>query len=217
MNRTKFNILIVGGGSSGWMTAALLGKTLPHAEISLIESSDVPIIGVGESTNVTMRHFLRELGYDEQSFMRACDASLKLAIRFENFNHMGGVFYHPFGQLKPSDLPIDFLPGAQENALDFPIASAGNLFSRSCTYSYQLDAGLFAEYLKKDCKKNATVHHIVDHIEEVRLAKDGSIAGLQTLRGTTLTADLYVDCTGFRSLLQDHARAVYVLQKRLAE
>src|SRR6266851_4164782 len=91
-------ILVIGGGSSGWMTAALLSKKLTDTEVTLIEASDIAILGVGESTNATMKYFLRELDYDERRFMRACDASFKMGIRFQDFNAVGGVFYHPFGR-----------------------------------------------------------------------------------------------------------------------
>src|SRR5215471_16131277 len=90
-------IVIVGGGSSGWMTAALLSRMLPTARITVIESSDIPTIGVGESTNRTMHYFHEAVGLNERAFMRASNAAYKLAIRFVNFNRLGGVFYHPFG------------------------------------------------------------------------------------------------------------------------
>lgn len=195
-------VLVVGGGSSGWMAAALLSKRLKGTEIALIEASDIPILGVGESTNLTIKYFMDELGYNEKSFMRACDASFKIAIRFEDFNRLGGVFYHPFGRPRPRlRRQVDFMPGAQAMCPNFEMARSGNLFSRKCAYSYQLDAGLFAEYLKRDCVHSDSVLHIVDHVEEVRLTESGEIASICTRNSGELTADLYIDCTGFRSVL----------------
>src|SRR5689334_1255027 len=95
---SRRRILIVGGGSSGWMTAAYLRKSFSDVEITVIEASDIPIIGVGESTNVTMHYFQQYLGIDERSFMRASNGAYKIAIRFENFSRLGASFYHPFGR-----------------------------------------------------------------------------------------------------------------------
>jgi tryptophan 6-halogenase len=196
-------ILIVGGGSSGWMTAALLRKRLPQTEITLVEASDIPVIGVGESTNPTIRYFMSELGYDENDerrFMRACDASFKMAIRFQNFSRLGGVFYHPFGRDAPSPIP-DFMPGAQTRGRDFAAVEVGSQFSREFVYSYQIDAGLFAEHLKQECKRNGGIRHVVDRVGDVRLAEAGDIAAIGTQNNGELTADLYIDCTGFRAAL----------------
>ena len=192
-------ILIVGGGSSGWMTAAFLSKKLERADITLIEASDVPIIGVGESTNPTMKYFMRALGYEEKSFMRACDASFKRAIRFQNFNDIDGVLYHPFGQT----IGDDFNPGAQADYKDFESIKDGTLFSNDCVYSYQVDAGLLAEYLKRECKRANSVRHIVDKVSRVKLGSTGDIAAVGTLNSGELTADLYIDCTGFKAFLLD--------------
>lgn len=196
-------VLIVGGGSSGWMTAALLRKRLPQTEITVVEASDIPVIGVGESTNPTIRYFLSELGYnenDEKRFMRASDASFKMAIRFQNFNRLGGVFYHPFGRDAPSSLP-DFMPGAQTRGRDFAAVEAGNQFSREFVYSYQIDAGLFGEHLKQECKRNGGIRHVVDHVGDIRLTEAGDIAALGTRNNGEIEADLYIDCTGFRAAL----------------
>jgi hypothetical protein len=197
-------ILVVGGGSSGWMTAALLSRALVRAQITVIESSDIPIIGVGESTNRTMHYFQEALGLDEKAFMRASNAAYKIAIRFVGFNRQGGVFYHPFGY---PDIPKEFLfkPNAAARIRAYHIAEAGNMFSEECTYAYQLDAGLYGEYLKHECKRRNGVRHIVDNVRGVELTEVGEIARIQTEKSGPLVADLYIDCSGFRSILLGEA------------
>lgn len=192
-------ILIVGGGSSGWMTAVLLSHKLPEAQITLVESSDIPTIGVGESTNSTMHYFHSAIGHDEKGFMRASNGAYKIGIRFENFNRRGGVFYHPFGLPENIEACL-FKTNAAARIRNFQVANAGNLFSRDCIYSYQLDAGLYGEYLKQRCKRRG-VRQVVDRVQSVDLTENGQIAGIQTLAHEPLTADLYIDCSGFRSIL----------------
>lgn len=192
-------ILIVGGGSSGWMTAVLLSHKLPDAQITLVESSDIPTIGVGESTNSTMHYFHSAIGHDEKGFMRASNGAYKIGIRFENFNRAGGVFYHPFG-LPENIEEVLFKPNAAARIPNFHVANMGNLFSKDCIYSYQLDAGLYGEYLKQRCKRRG-VRQVVDQVRDVELTENGQIARIQTAAHGPLTADLYVDCSGFRSIL----------------
>jgi len=194
-------VLIIGGGSSGWMTATLLRKRVPSADITLIEASDIPIIGVGESTNPVIRYFHQIAGIDERPFMRAANAAFKVAIRFENFSRAGGVFFHPFGQ--PAD-PSDalFRPHAEAQHVSYHLAKGGNLFSRECSYAYQIDAGLYGQYLKEQCKR-AGVHHVVDRVLTADRLPNGDIAGIRTEHSGQLLADLYVDCSGFRSFLLD--------------
>lgn len=191
-------ILIVGGGSSGWMTAIALSR-MPGLEVSLIESSDIPIIGVGESTNRTMQRFLRLMGIDELEFMRASNAAFKIGIRFQDFSRVGESFLHPFGTGRISESKL-FKGQTQRLFISYHQSELGNKFSREIAYSYQLDAGLFAQFLKVDCRKNG-VRHIIDDVREVVLSDKGEIASIETRKSGPLTADIYVDCTGFRSLL----------------
>jgi len=92
-------ILIVGGGTSGWMTACLLSKRLDNVEITLIESSDIPTVGVGEATIIHMNYFLREMGLKERDWMPSCNATYKEGIYFENFYKKGAHYWHPFQQV----------------------------------------------------------------------------------------------------------------------
>ncbi|MCZ6667657.1 MAG: tryptophan 7-halogenase, partial [Gammaproteobacteria bacterium] len=93
-------ILIVGGGTSGWMTACLLAKRLENIEITLIESSEIPTVGVGEATIVQMNIFLREMGLIEKDWMPACNATYKEGIRFQDFYQKGSHYWHPFQPIK---------------------------------------------------------------------------------------------------------------------
>ena len=197
-------ILVVGGGSSGWMTAAFLSRTLVQAQVTVIESSDIPIIGVGESTNRTMHYFQEALELDEKAFMRASNAAYKIAIRFSGFNRSGGVFYHPFGS-PDSREEFLFKPNAAARIKTYHVAEAGNLFSKDCIYAYQLDAGLYGQYLKNECKRLNEVRHIVDNVMGVELTENGEIARIQTEKSGPLVADLYIDCSGFKSLLLGEA------------
>lgn len=193
------SILIVGGGSSGWMTASLLARRLPDVAVSLVEASDIPTIGVGESTNPVIRYFHGMLGLDETAFMRASNAAFKHAIRFEGFNRLGGVFFHPFGE-PPSLAATLFQPAAQAHHAELRLAEHDTRFSSQCAYAYQVDAGLYGQYLKGWCKRRG-VRHIVDRVQGADLDEHGEILRIRTLSSGPLTADLYVDCSGFRSFL----------------
>ena len=191
-------ILIVGGGSSGWMAAALLNRRLPGVDVALIEASDIPIIGVGESTNPVMRYFHRMVGVDEPSFLRASNGAFKIAIKFEHFNRLAGCFFHPFGQPPRLDACL-FQADAQAAHASYHLAKQETLFSRDCSYSYQVDAGLYGEY-KKLCRERG-VRHIIDRVLAAEQGPAGEIAAIRTAQSGLLQADLYIDCSGFRSFL----------------
>ena len=245
MNKGKVEkIAIIGGGSAGWMTAAGLKKSLPDIEISLVESSEIPVVGVGEATIFTLNFFLRFLGLKESEWMAACNASYKYAIRYDNWHEQGDSYWHPFESLpkfhseqhlahfwhqinnsthspKPrsslySDcfLCVDLLkqnrifrqPGAPDHRPDKYCFRVGNSKQEQfVSYAYHFDAGLFGEYLKNTVAKPNGVLHIIDEITQVHCHENGFIEYLDTKSGAKVSADLFIDCTGFDALLIDKA------------
>jgi tryptophan 7-halogenase len=219
------DILIVGGGTAGWLTAAWLAKQLGPGgvRVTLIESSDIPTVGVGEGTFPTIARTLSALGADEADFMRASAAAFKQGIRFVDWQHPKSAgrrrhYYHPFALPRaPEDLELlpYWLLGEAGNAsfadavtLQEKVCDAGRApkretdagFRGPMNYAYHLDAGRFGGYLAR-LAKSLGVHHLVGTVTRVELAESGAIAGVVTAEHGTLRAALYVDCTGFRAEL----------------
>lgn len=216
-------ILIVGGGSSGWMAAAYLDAALNRggarlAEIALIESPDVPRIGVGEATIPNINHLLAVTGIDERDFMRAVDGSFKQSIRYVNW--LGGkndYYHHPFSryELKPidysgrewlkSDRSIPFMETVSAQPLICELGlspkTLGNQpFGMPLTYAFHMNALKFADYLTRRSTERGVTHYR-DHVVAVDMANNGCIAAVRTAGGERIAADLFIDCTGFAALL----------------
>ena len=213
-------ILIVGGGTSGWITACILSKHLKGIEITLVESSDIPTVGVGEATIIHMNDFLNAMGLKEENWMPFCNATYKEGIHFRDFYRKGTQYWHPFQHINPEltdfwihkyyreQLSVDsyfdycYSNTVRNRSNRIDLESKRNRDGAGgFLYTYHLDAGLFADHLKKFVAIPAGVIHIVDDVTDARLAEDGSIAGIETTSNGTLTADLYVDCSGFKSML----------------
>jgi tryptophan halogenase len=213
------SVLIVGGGSSGWMTAQALKANLPELDVTLIEASDIPTVGVGEATLNTLHGFLLPAGIHEDEFLYETSGSIKLGILYRGWSDRD--YWHPFGEVW---FPPPYLArwmqervvlGARAKPFDeygglgtFELARAcrapkffgdPEYHTRTLLYGYHIDAGLFAELLKKRAKA-AGVRQLVDNVIKVDIGPAG-ITGVQTRANGTLTADLYIDCSGFRSLL----------------
>ena len=220
MNGPIKKILIVGGGTSGWMTACLLCKRVKNVEITLVESSDIPTVGVGEATIIQMNYFLKEMGLKEKDWMPSCNATYKEGIYFENFYQKGAHYWHPFQQvnLEVTDywihkyykerLSVDsYFDYCYSNTVRnknnrINLENKINLDKiHNVDYTYHLDASLFAQHLKSFVALPGGVKHLVDDVTGVNLDEDGSVSGVETDANGTLSADLYVDCSGFRSLL----------------
>ena len=223
------SILIVGGGTSGWMTATLLNRYLPAAKcrITLVESADIGIIGVGEATVPPMVAFLRVCGIDEAAFLRECHATYKLGIKFADWLRPGAALWHPFGVIGGS---IDRLPlfhhwlraqRAGEESLPYeaystqviagealrsarPLGGGGSPIADPGAYAYHLDAREFAGFLQRVAKHRG-VQHVVDNVRGATLDGRGHIAGVETAQHGRLEADLYIDCSGFAGLLVEGA------------
>lgn len=223
-------IVVVGGGSAGWMSAAALIRTYPEKEIVVIESPNVPTIGVGESTLGQFKEYTHYLGIDEKDFMTHCDASYKMSIRFVDFYKKGdGGFHYPFGLpyrkdtvegmndwlMKKSILPEtpikDFVhcyfPAAalfEQNKFSLNENGYYDNYNPKFDVAYHFDAIKFANWLKEKYCKPRGVKHIAATVVNVTTNEDG-IDKLFLDDGSEVTADLFFDCTGFKSLLIGHA------------
>ena len=224
MHRPVNKVVIVGGGTAGWLTAGILASRFQTQgvnglEIELVESPDVPIIGVGEGTWPSMRSTLQQMGISETEFIKACDVSLKQGSRFDNWvTGQEDYYYHPFS------LPQSY--GEQNLALHWQwvrdkisFADAVSAQSVICdrglapkqvstpeyafhlNYGYHLDAGKFAQFLQQHCTEKLGVKHRLDHVEEVIARPNGDIEAVSLKEQGRLSGDLFVDCTGFSSLL----------------
>lgn len=225
LNET-LRVVIVGGGSAGWIAAATLdnrlnGRGPRRVAISLVESPDTPRIGVGEATIPTIRDMLARFGLDEPAFMRGCEASFKHAIRFDDWSAPGSRYLHPFhrdlgagsrdaaARWLASDAGTPFADLASSQG---PLIAAGRSPRRSdaadyvgeVPYAYHMDAEMFADLLARHCVARG-VAHLSGHVEDVKRSEDGRVAALRLRDGREVAADLYVDCTGFRALLSPHA------------
>ncbi|NRA61650.1 MAG: tryptophan 7-halogenase, partial [Psychrobium sp.] len=228
-------VLIVGGGTAGWLTAAKLAKHLDcqaknSVQVTLVESPDIPTIGVGEGTWPTMRKTLAELGNEESEFINYCHASLKQGTRFVNWKAapQAGVenqYYHLFTSVSEAaefNLAPYWLLGdkecsyAQAISAQYRLCELGlapkNMLNKPYegmqNYAYHLDAGKFAVLLKKFTIEKLGVKFLSANVSKVNLDAQGYIASVDTDIGQRLSADFFVDCSGFRSLLLGDALKV---------
>jgi tryptophan halogenase len=223
-------IVIVGGGSSGWMTAATLIKAFPDKDITVVESPDVPIVGVGESTLGGIRQWTDYIGLKEEDFFKETDASYKMSIKFTDFYRKdAGGFHYPFGEpwlegwnfgfgdwfIKKyfnKNLPItDFVdtlfPASylfNQNKFNENIKGEFDNFNPNRNVAYHFDAVKFGIHLREYYCKPKGVKHIQALVTETPTNENG-IESLVLDNGDTIYADLYVDCTGFSSILLSKA------------
>lgn len=220
------SVVIVGGGSAGWLTAGVIAaerqsdSQSQHAiELLLIESPDVPTIGVGEGTWPSMRKTLQRIGLSETNFIRECDASFKQGTFFRNWQTGNADTYsHPFTvpidyaaiNLAPHWLELTDGPQFAEAVNPQSGLIADCLAPKQITtpeyafvvnYGYHLDAGKFAELLRQHCTKNLGVKHIKANVTQVNAAENGDIQSVSTDSAGEIDGDLFVDCSGARSLL----------------
>lgn len=224
MSKTIKKIVVVGGGAAGWITAGTIAAEhsdqASGVQVLLVESPDVATIGVGEGTWPTMRKTLGRLGISETDFIRECDASFKQGTRFDRWHKGsdGDRYYHPFS-LPQGYLTASLVPSWQErrNEVSFadavcaqsPICERGLAPKQSSTpeyafvvnYGYHLDAGKFSQLLQKHCVDALGVQHVLDHVTGINSAENGDIESLSTKENGDIDGDLFVDCTGFSSLL----------------
>jgi len=222
-------ILIVGGGTAGWLTANCLARTFNVAsqqslQITLVESSDIGILGVGEGTFPSIRGTLSAIGLDEARFLRGATATFKQGIKFVDWVRTPGTpgtdhYFHPFSLPSqrgdsPELLPYWLLgaaPGTafaeavtmQKRVVDAsrgPKRSSDNDYQARLNYAYHFDAGKFAALLAEH-GRSLGVEHVIATVDDVELDARGAIARVITREAGALTADLYIDCSGFRAAL----------------
>ncbi len=224
-------VLIVGGGSAGWMTAAYLNGALnqrgqqPRLEICLLESPDIPRISVGEATIPSIRHLLTVCGIDELAFMRATDATFKQSIKYVNWLHNDNSFYHhPFTSMrvKPldragdnwlrSDRSIPFMETCSAQPILCELGLAPRMLGAwdmgaPLNYAFHMNAQKFADYLR-DFSVERGVKHILANFQHANMQVEGQIKSVVTDRAGELDADFFVDCSGFNALLMEKTLGV---------
>ncbi|HUG46543.1 MAG TPA: tryptophan halogenase family protein [Sphingomicrobium sp.] len=220
----SLRIIIVGGGTAGWMTAAALAKLLPRrCSVHLVESEEIGIVGVGEATLPHIRAFNERIGIAEAEFMATTRATFKLGIDFENWGRIGDRYLHPFGTFGRGQSDMGFhqywlrmrhegvsVPDlenysmacmmARLNRFDLPATDPAAIAS-TFNYAYQFDATLFAPFLRAHAEKfgaRRTEGRIVDVELNV---ESGNIESVLLQSGERISGDLFIDCSGFASLL----------------
>ena len=217
MNTEIRQVVIVGGGTAGWVAAAAISQQLGQIlDITLIESDAIGTVGVGESTVPPMRVFHGLLRIDEQEFMRAAAATFKLGILFENWGQVGDRYIHPFGRNGKSAWLCEFHHfwlrnrerGSSEElgeyCLEWMAARAGRFATSpqsDINFAYHIDAGLYAKFLRRFAE-GFGVKRIEGKIRAVNQEpQSGFIESVTLESGQSIAGDLFIDCTGFRGLL----------------
>lgn len=222
-------IVIVGGGTAGWLAANHLAKNLitnnaNSIEITLVESANIPTIGVGEGTVPMMRQSLQHLGISETEFILECDATFKQGIKFVDWTHnpiqgKPNYYHHIFDYPQTHDINLTayWLKNIKQNGNSYvdtlsiqgKICDAGLApklittpeFQGAAAYGYHLDAVKFSALLAKNAVTKLGVKHLHAEVKDIIQYENGEIKSLLTAEQGEISADFFVDCTGFKSLL----------------
>ena len=230
---TNDHILIIGGGTAGWLTAAILAKSLNSNEkdgiqVTLVESPDIPILGVGEGTWPNLRATLHKIGVSETDFIRECDATFKQGAEFVNWSttpkeNEKSSYYHPLSTVSHSSYDFNLAPywlmqdKHTRKPYDRTVASQVRLcdagkapkqivmaqYSAAQEYAYHLNANKFADFLKKHCINNLGVRFISANVTEVVLDDNEFISFVETDLDSRkrIEADFFIDCSGAKGLI----------------
>ena len=221
-------VVIVGGGTAGWMAAAILARRLGgrFGNIRVIESPEIGTIGVGEATIPPIRLFNSALGIDEDDFLRSTQGTIKLGIQFRDWSRPGSDYFHPFGVpgTNPQQLSLHqewlrlrhsgTVGGFEDYSLNAVAARLGRMpgeslandaLSEVFAYAFHFDASLYAQYLRGYAQARG-VQRLERKVLHVELrGEDGFIRALHLDDGQQVEADLFIDCSGFRGLLIEQA------------
>lgn len=218
------SIVIVGGGTAGWITAGVIASTLKKSagsnySVTLVESPDIPNVGVGEGTWPTMRNTLNKMGIRETDFIEKCNVSFKQGAKFSQWvtGDKDDFYYHPL--VLPQgfhniNLAAHWGEGGNNKSFSQAVCPQEEIcelglgpkkmvtaeYAAVANYAYHLDAGKFSEFLTNHCVENLNVKHILDNVVSVN-NKDGDISSVSTTHNGDVAGDLFIDCTGFKSLL----------------
>ncbi|MCH8615428.1 tryptophan 7-halogenase [Sphingomonas sp. SM33] len=222
--QTSLNVVVVGGGTAGWMTAAALAKLLPNAcNIHLVESEEIGIVGVGEATLPHIRSFNERLGIREAEFMARTRATFKLGIDFENWGRIGDRYIHPFGTFGRGQGEVDFhqywlrmlhegrpVDELERYSMACMMARLGKFalpsqdpadVTSTFNYAYQFDATLYAPFLRS-IAEGLGAKRTEGRIVDVELdGETGNIRAVKLSSGERIEGDLFIDCSGFVALL----------------
>ena len=232
------HIVILGGGSAGWLTAGVIAaehraNSVSGIKVTVIESPDVAPIGVGEGTWPTMRDTLRKIGVLEADFLRECDASFKQGSRFNRWvtGADNDYYFHPFvlpqgygdadlaarWQARYRSVPfadlVSFQPHLCVNGRAPKQASTPE-YAAVANYGYHLDAGKFGLFLRRHCVEQLGVTYIADHVDAIDSHDNGDIAALRTRAHGAVSGDLFIDCSGMRSMLLGQHYGVALLPQK---
>ena len=224
--RPVASIVIVGGGTAGWLTAAIVSArhkeriARGHLTVTLVESPNIPILGVGEGTWPSMRTTLQKAGVSETAFFRECDAAFKQGAKFARWTtgEDDDFYYHPL-QLPQGFTQLNLVPHWLEKRDQVSFCDAVSTQGYICeanlapktiatpeydglvNYAYHLDASKFAVFMRKHCVATLGVRHVLAEVKQIEQSEDGDITAVVTDTAGSLAGDLFVDCTGFNSYL----------------
>lgn len=226
------SIVIVGGGSAGWMAAAALGQILgpDYASITLIESDAIGTVGVGEATIPQIGIFNRMLGIEENEFVRRTKGTFKLGIEFVDWGDIGERYFHPFGKYGVDMEGVSFhafwqrLSGesgftdigdfslmalaARQNRFMRPLTDAPKSPLSGIAYAFQFDAGLYAAFLRELAENKGVIREEGRVVSVQRHGETGHIESVTLDDGRSINGELFIDCSGFRGLLIGEALGV---------